>query len=76
MAAPSWMEQSVNVGDGLSLLVLLDSEVGFVACFRNRCASGTLTAAVDGAVGIAQLRQRARAVHLSCNSGQAEESRR
>jgi hypothetical protein len=34
--------------------VLFDSRVGFVACFRNPCASSTLSAAVDGAVEIAQ----------------------
>jgi hypothetical protein len=40
------------------VLVLLDSEVGFVACFRNPCASSTLSAAVDGAVEIAQKQRR------------------
>jgi hypothetical protein len=42
----------------LSQLVLLDSEVGFVPCFRNPCATGTLSAAADGAVEIAHKRQR------------------
>jgi hypothetical protein len=36
------------------LFVLLDSDVGFVACFRKPCASSALSAAVDGAVEIAQ----------------------
>lgn len=40
------------------VLVLLDSEVGFVQCFRNPCASSIQSAAVDGPVEIAQDQQR------------------
>ena len=39
-----------------------------MARFRNRCASSTLTAAVDGAVGIAQKHQRRRGLQVLARS--------
>ena len=35
VAAPSWMEQSVNVGDVWSLLVLSGDAIGYGAAYRS-----------------------------------------
>jgi hypothetical protein len=40
-------DQWAGIMPELLRLVLLDGEVGFVACLRNPCASSTLSAAVD-----------------------------
>lgn len=54
-----------TVESALMQLVLHDSELGVDLCLRNPCASSTLSAAFDGAVEIAQKRNRLVALLLS-----------